>query len=96
VVRILSRIKAEGAYRRQMSIWEGQTKATELEDAARMKDRDARVARFAKKTAVLNTVLNVGGSLYDRFGQGGPASAFGGGSSNMPDTFTNANRFGAY
>jgi hypothetical protein len=74
-------IAAEGEYRALAALYQGETAAQALESSASARDFEASQARLAGRRAAssyrygaFGTVLSSAGSLYDRYGGGGPSA----------------------
>jgi hypothetical protein len=80
VTRILSALTGEGAYRSLVSLYQGESKARTMRMAADGKRYEAGVAieegsqkADAYRTAGFGALASAGGTLYAKYGGGGPA-----------------------
>jgi hypothetical protein len=88
VVNMIARIASEGAYRKSVALYRGQADAQNAQYKAELTEHEGKAARtrayvnaagslFSAGTTLMTGAargrnLEVGGSMYDRFGGGGP------------------------
>jgi len=69
VVNILSRIAGEGAYRKSVALYEGQSKAQALRSEANIAEAGGTAEKRGRYIGAASTLMSGGSSLYSRFGR---------------------------
>lgn len=73
--KILSGLDAEGAYRAKVRLYEAENEARLIEYEGRTRARALKDQASAYAISGAASILSAGGSMYSRYGNGGPDSA---------------------
>lgn len=93
-VRLAQDIGAEGEYNALSDLYTGEEQARQLEGAAGLRRYEGKMARKAGTLKAISTVLSSAGSMYGKYGGGGPQTynsstgSMGASSSNFRDGTT--------
>ena len=82
IMKLLSDIKGEGAYRASVALYQGEDKAQQLRLNADSARYSGALANRAGKQKMVSHLLQAGSTMFSRFGQGGPSQDMWGGEPN--------------